>query len=259
MAKQKGLLFDSTMCVGCGECYNACKAKNKLNETNKDFLKDHLSSDTYTVVEEYGDIYTRKMCMHCQEPTCVSVCPVGAFTKTEIGPVIYDSEKCIGCRYCMQACPHSIPRYEWSKVNPRVRKCIMCYDKLKKGEGTACSEACPSGATLFGDLDELKAEAKKRLKESPGTYYPHVYGLEEAGGSNVLVIASVPFEKLGFSSNLPKEPMSNYTAKALKKVPGVLGFGGVFLTGMYWLTKRKNQIAKEERALSSKGENHNEK
>jgi formate dehydrogenase iron-sulfur subunit len=248
MIKQKGILFDSTMCVGCGECYNACKRHNNNSETNKDYLKEHLSSETYTVVEVYDDdIYTRKMCMHCINPTCVSVCPVGAFEKTEIGAVLYDADKCIGCRYCMQACPHYIPRYEWDKNNPRVRKCIMCYDKISKGEGTACSEACPTGATLFGNIEELKKEAWNRIKENPDTYFPEIFGDDEAGGSNVMVISSVPFDKLGFASNLPKQPLSNYTAQALDKIPGIVGFGGVFLTGMYLLTKRKNQIAKEEK------------
>lgn len=247
MTKQKGILFDSTMCVGCGECYTACKSKNNLRESNSDFLKDHLSENTFTVVEEYGENYTRKMCMHCQEPACVSVCPVGAFTKTELGPVIYDQDKCIGCRYCMQACPHSVPRYEWSKVNPHVKKCTMCYDRVSKGEATACSEACPTGATLFGDLEELIIEAKQRIKDNPDEYYNQIYGLEEAGGSNVLILSSVPFEQLGFVTKLPKEPLPNFTNRALEKIPGVVGFGGIFLTGMYWLTKRKNQIAKEEK------------
>ncbi|MCX6152403.1 MAG: 4Fe-4S dicluster domain-containing protein [Ignavibacteriales bacterium] len=247
MLKQKGILFDATMCAGCGECYNACKKQNNNPETNKDFLKDHLSAETYTVVEQYGDIYTRKMCMHCAHPTCVSVCPVGAFEKTELGPVVYDASKCLGCRYCMQACPHHIPRYEWDKNNPQVRKCLMCYDKIKKGEGTACSEVCPTGATLFGDIDDLKNEALKRIKENPDTYYPHVYGMEEAGGSNVMILSPVPFEKLGFTSKLPNEPLPNFTARALEKIPGVVTVGGVFLTGMYWLTKRKNEIAKEEK------------
>lgn len=252
MVKQKGILYDATLCVGCGECYTACKAQNNNKTTNSDFLKDHLSAETYTVVEQYEDKYTRKMCMHCQHPTCVSVCPVGAFEKTELGPVLYDADKCIGCRYCMQACPHRIPRYEWSSNNPRVRKCVMCYEKIKKGEGTACSEACPTGATLFGDLDELKAEAKKRLQETPDNYYQHIYGLEEAGGSNVLILSSEPFEKLGYAANLPKESLPNYTARALEKIPAVVGFGGVFLGGMYWLTKRKNQIANEEKNKGNK-------
>ncbi|HZW39013.1 MAG TPA: 4Fe-4S dicluster domain-containing protein [Ignavibacteriaceae bacterium] len=255
MIKQKALLFDATQCVGCGECYSACKEKNHNPETSSDYLKDHLSANTFTVLEEYKvkdksnnelDVFTRKMCMHCQEPTCVSVCPVGAFTKTEFGPVIYDGDKCLGCRYCMQACPHKVPRYQWNKTNPVVRKCTMCYDRVSKGLPTACSEACATGATLFGDRDELIIEAKKRISENPDTYYPEVYGLEdEAGGTNVLVLSPVPFDQLGFSQ-LPKQPLPTLTKQAMDKIPGVVGVGGVLLTGMYWLTKRKNQIAKEE-------------
>lgn len=248
MKKQKGLLFDSTLCVGCGECYFACKTANNLPETNKDPLKDHLSASTYTVVEQHGEVFTRKLCMHCQDPTCVSVCPVGAFQKTEEGPVLYDESKCIGCRYCMQACPHNIPRYEWSSANPRVRKCIMCHERLKKGEPTACSEACPTGATIFGNLDELVAEAQKRIQENPDTYYPHIYGLKEAGGTNVLILSSVPFDQLGFARNLPQEALPHLTMKALEKIPTVVSFGTIFLGGMYWLTKRKNEIAHEEKS-----------
>lgn len=252
MIKQKAILFDATMCAGCGECYNACKEQNKLPVTNDDPLKDHLGSNTYTVLEQYGDTYTRKMCMHCVDPTCVSVCPVGAFTKTEIGPVIYDPDKCLGCRYCMQACPHKIPRYEWTKVNPRVRKCVMCYDRVSKGQATACSDACPTGATMFGDRDELIKEAKNRIANSPDTYYHEIYGLTEAGGTNVLVLSPVPFDQLGFAANLPEKPLPTYTMKALEKIPSVIGVGGVFLTGMYWLTKRKNEVSKEEKNENKK-------
>ena len=98
MIKQKGMLYDVTLCIGCGACYNACKEQNKLPATNKDYLKDHLSDKTYTVLEQYGELYSRKNCMHCQEPACVSVCPVGAFKKTELGPVVYDVNK-THCRF----------------------------------------------------------------------------------------------------------------------------------------------------------------
>ena len=106
---QIGLLFDAAECIGCGNCYEACKEENNLAATNKDFLKDHLSDNTYTVVEEYGDTYARKMCMHCLEPTCVSVCPVGAFEKTELGPVfmmlISALAAGIACRHVLTTFP----------------------------------------------------------------------------------------------------------------------------------------------------------
>jgi formate dehydrogenase iron-sulfur subunit len=246
LENQYGLLFDATECIGCGNCYYACKKENNLAVTGKDFLKDHLTDKTYTVVEEYGDKYARKMCMHCIEPACASVCPVGAFEKTAIGPVLYDENKCIGCRYCMQACPHNVPRYEWSETSPGIKKCILCHDRLKEGKLTACAESCPVEATLSGKLTELIAEAKRRIKNNPGKYYPHIYGLEEAGGSNVIIISPVPFEQLGYSSKIPKQSMPTFTMQAMEKIPTVVSVGGVFLTGMYWLTKRKNQIAREE-------------
>ncbi len=255
MTKQKGLLFDSTLCIGCGECYNACKVQNKLEKTNDDCLKDHLSGNTYTVVEDHQGNYTRKLCMHCQFPTCESVCPVGAMKKTELGPVVYSAEKCIGCRYCMQACPHSVPRYEWSSLNPRIRKCIMCSDRVQQGLPTACSEACQTGATIFGDIEDLRAEAKKRVKESPDQYFHEIFGMDEGGGTNVLILskAGVSFDQLGFATNIPKEALPNLTARALEKIPSVVTAGSVFLGGMYWLTKRKNQILKEKN-VQSKGD-----
>jgi len=246
MLKQNGLLFDVTLCIGCGACYDACKQKNNLTKTNQNFLSDHLSANTFTVVEQYGNNYARKLCMHCDEPSCVSVCPVGAFSKSKTGAVLYDGNKCIGCRYCMQACPHKVPRYEWGKTQPRVRKCNMCDDRIKDGKITACAEACPTEATLYGDMDKLIEIAKKRIKENKRNYYPHIYGLHEAGGSHVLILSPVPFEQLGYTPNLPKEPMPMLTMRAMEKIPPVVGVGGIFLGGMYWLTKRKNQIAKEE-------------
>jgi formate dehydrogenase iron-sulfur subunit len=257
MLKGKGILFDASLCIGCGACYEACKEKNSLPKTNNEFLKDHLSGNTYTVVEQYGNNYARKLCLHCDEPSCVSVCPVGALKKNDFGAVIYDADKCIGCRYCMQACPHKVPRYEWNKTQPRVRKCDMCSDRIKAGGLPACAEACPTEATLFGDMEKLVEVAKKRLQNNPSKYYQHIYGLEEAGGSHVLIISPVPFEQLGYTSKLPQKPMPELTMQAMEKIPPVVAVGGVFLTGMYWLTKRKNQIAREERKLSVKHENKN--
>jgi Fe-S-cluster-containing dehydrogenase component len=141
---RKGILLDTTRCIGCGACSLACKERNKLPRTSPDPLSDTLSDKTFSVVNRRGSRYVRKMCMHCDVPTCASACPVGAFQKTAAGPVVYDQDKCMGCRYCMLACPFNVPRYEWSKALPRVRKCDMCADRLAQGLSTACASVCPT-------------------------------------------------------------------------------------------------------------------
>jgi formate dehydrogenase iron-sulfur subunit len=243
---KKAFLIDITECIGCGACYEACKEQNNLPQTSDDPLRDSLSDKTYTIVEQRGDYFVRRMCQHCEDPTCVSVCPVGAFTKTEVGAVLYDESKCLGCRYCMQACPFQIPRYEWGSLKPRVQKCIMCYDRVKDGNLPACAEACPTGATTFGDRDEMIALAKQKLAENPEKYYNHIYGLEEVGGTSVLYLSPVPFEELGFNTKLIKTALPNFTHEALSKIPTLVSVGGVLLTGFYWLTNRKNEIAREK-------------
>ncbi|MGE5457811.1 MAG: 4Fe-4S dicluster domain-containing protein, partial [Methanococcaceae archaeon] len=135
----------------------------------------------------------------------------------------------------------------------------MCADRVAQGLPTACAEACPAGATIFGDKDEILAEANKRLKDEPGKYYQHIYGVEEAGGGHVFVLASVPFEQLGYTPHLPKESMPLLTNRAMEKIPTVVSLGGVFLGSMYWLTKRKNEVAREEKATKLKGTENNEK
>ncbi len=243
---QKAFLIDITECMGCGACYEACKEQNNLPQTSDDPLRDSLSDKTYTIVEKRGDYFVRRMCQHCESPTCVSVCPVGAFIKTETGAVLYDESKCLGCRYCMQACPFQIPRYEWKSLNPRVQKCIMCYDRVKEGNLPACAEACPTGATTFGDRYEIIELAKQKLAENPDKYFNHIYGLEEVGGTSVLYLSPVPFEELGFRTDLIKTQLPNFTHEALAKIPTLVTVGGVLLTGFYWLTNRKNEIAREK-------------
>jgi formate dehydrogenase iron-sulfur subunit len=216
-----------------------------------------LSSNAYTVVKEFNGIYYRKMCMHCNEPTCASVCPVGAFTKMAEGPVVYDASKCIGCRYCMQACPFQVPRYEWEKTAPRVQKCTFCFDKVSGGGLPACAEACPTGATKFGDRDELVKEALERIKSSPGQYVNYVYGLEEVGGTSVLYISSVPFEQLGFKM-YQKQPLPMLTWNALSKIPSVVITGGTVLYGIWWITNRRKEVQEYEKKINASGRNEEE-
>ena len=159
-ANAVGILIDTTKCIGCRACQLACKAKNNLPEDASSLPPNRtfpiaLSETTFSLVEfhrvggsdqnpQYRTV--KRQCMHCLEPACASVCPVAAITKTEKGPVVYDAEKCMGCRYCMAACPFNVPKFEWTSSNPRIRKCTMCADRIEKGLQPACVEACPTGA-----------------------------------------------------------------------------------------------------------------
>jgi formate dehydrogenase iron-sulfur subunit len=248
MEKQKGLLIDVTKCIGCGACAAACKEANGLPPEEE----SELSATAYTVVKEKDDTYYRRLCMHCEEPSCKSVCPVGAFEKTPEGAVIYHANRCIGCRYCMQACPFSIPTYEWKKRAPKVRKCILCYERLKEGKPTACSEACPTGATMFGGRDELLAEARRRIQENPGQYFDHIYGEKEVGGTSVLFLSAVPMGEFGFPANLPNYPLPQLTWQALSKVPSVAIFGGAFLYGVWWIIDRRMELAEYRAKMKEK-------
>jgi len=241
MTKPKALLIDITKCIGCMACYYACKETNNLPETEEE--EENLSPTAYTVVKEKEGVYYRRLCMHCNDPTCASVCPVKAFEKTPDGPVIYHSDKCIGCRYCIQACPFAIPTYEWESTKPLVRKCTMCAERQKEGKITACSEACPTGATIFGDRDELIKEARKRIQENPDQYINYIYGEKEIGGTSVLILSNVPFEKIGFPTNLTEEPLSHLTWKIMSKIPNYVVVSGVFLYGIYWIINRRMELA----------------
>jgi len=244
MTKPKALLIDITKCIGCQACVYACKEANNLPETEND--EAELSPTAYTVVKEKDEVYYRRLCMHCNDPTCASVCPVKAFEKTPNGPLIYHSKKCIGCRYCIQACPFNVPTYEWKSTKPLVRKCTMCAERQKQGKISACAEACPTGATIFGDRDQLLEEARKRIKENPELYVNHIYGEKEAGGTSVLMLSNVPFETLGFRTDLLEEPLSQLTWKIMSKIPNYVVVSGVLLYGLYWIINRRMELAELE-------------
>jgi formate dehydrogenase iron-sulfur subunit len=233
-----GLLFDSTLCIACGACSAACKEANGLPLP----IEERTTANTWTVVEQMGGANVRRLCFHCLEPTCVSVCPVGALQKTAAGPVVYDAQRCIGCRYCIMACPFGVPKYQWDRPIPIVGKCILCADRVAHGASTACAAACPTGATLFGERETLVREAKRRIAESPGTYVDHVYGLTEAGGTSVLMLSGVPFERLGLKTDLPRVPLPLLTWRVLSKIPSFVSVCGVLLLGVHWITKRRDEV-----------------
>ncbi len=244
-----GLLIDTTKCIGCGACALACKEANNLP---KDGSKT-LSATTWTVVENHGGVNVRRLCMHCEDPACASVCPVAALHKTPQGAVVYDQTRCIGCRYCMVGCPFGIPRYEWNSPVPRMRKCILCYQNATRfGKPTACAKVCPTGATKFGERAALAREAEDRVRAAPGRYHPHVFGLSEVGGTSVLYLAPVDFAKLGFRTGVRKDPYPRLTWKVLSRLPNVVSVAGAGLFGMWWLTGRREEVAAHEKGGKKK-------
>ncbi|MFH1069546.1 MAG: 4Fe-4S dicluster domain-containing protein [Candidatus Glassbacteria bacterium] len=238
-----GMLIDFTACIGCGECAKECRKVNGLGGTPSE---TDLSANNYTVVLKHEKLNYRKLCMHCLDPTCASVCPVGAFTKTELGPVLYDQDKCMGCRYCMMACPFGVPRYQWDKPVPVIRKCIFCHHRLEQGGETACSWVCPMGATRMGERSHLLEIARARIERHPERYVPKIYGERDAGGTSVLMLSSVPFELLGFPGNLSQEPLPELTWQVLSKIPSIVLTGGVLLGGLSWIINRRIQIESGE-------------
>jgi formate dehydrogenase iron-sulfur subunit len=236
----KSILFDSTACVGCGECRSACKLRNGLPPGEETELSDKAVS----VIKEYKiendqSVYIRKFCMHCNEPSCVSVCPVGALEKTSLGPVIYSPDKCMGCRYCMQACPFQVPRYEWHNPFPIIRKCDMCYDRITTGNLPACVEACQFEASLFGERDELLIKAKDRGL--------NIYGDTVVGGTSVIIAGNVDFKKLGFRTDLPNQPLPMLTWNILSQIPNFVLLWGTLLTGIGWITERRKEVEEFEK------------
>ncbi len=262
--KNKAFLIDMTKCTGCRGCQVACKQWNQLGAEKTEFFTGEgyqnpplMSEYTFTRIkfrdyEKNGQnefAFYKEMCMHCNEPACASVCPVGAFKKTKEGPVTYDADRCIGCRFCMVACPFGVPKYEWSKALPLVRKCTGCYSRVKEGLKPACATTCVSAIT-YGNREEMIKEANKRIAARPEKYLKKLYGSEEAGGTSVIYLTALPFDELGFKP-VTKRPLPSYTWQALRLVPGIFLTVGSSLSLLSWFNHRKERIAKEEEQRKS--------
>ncbi len=258
-----GVLHDTTRCIGCRQCEAACNQVNGLPAPDRPF--DDLSvlgqvrrthPGTYTVVNRYQPdpaappVFVKTQCNHCLEPACASACFVKAFNKQKDGPVTYRENLCVGCRYCMIACPFYVPTFEYDRaLFPRIRKCTLCADtRLAQGRIPGCVEACPREAMTFGRREDLVAEAQERIARFPGRYVNHVYGEKEMGGTSWIYLSSVPFGQIGFQTGLPHKAAGELTSGALSAVPVVVGLWTVFLTGMYGLSRRRDRIAGEELA-----------
>ena len=240
------ILTDTTLCTGCEECVKACKETNELGKDEfhrwSSAVDDLSATRLTTVVRRPGGTFVRRQCRHCEEPACVSVCIVGALQKTDEGPVIYDESKCIGCRYCMLACPYGIPRYEWSDAIPYIRKCDLCYDRIMNGEldKPACVAACPEKATIFGTREEMLREAQRRIAASPGKYWrDRVVGETEVGGTSVLYLSDKPLDFLGWKEDLGERPLPELTEASMKLVPPTILVVGGVMSAIWWVIGRR--------------------
>ena len=273
-----GILYDSTLCIGCKSCMVNCKKANSepggalyhketagiipFEYPAGDKIYDApatLTDKTLCVIKAYKDgdktqasekgspkfSFIKQHCLHCIEPACVSVCPVGALQKQkDTGIVTYNKNKCFGCRYCQVACPFGIPTYEWEKASPSVVKCQLCNHRYAQGKYSACCESCPTGASIFGKVEDLRAEAKRRLALKPGdsyaypvqrvdgpkkteqvvaNYVNHIYGMDEAGGTQYLFLAGVKFDKLGFNPHITNQVYPDFTWSYVSHVPILIG------------------------------------
>ena len=256
-----GVLHDISVCVGCRRCESACNTVNELPAPDKPFTdlsvldrERRTHAGTYTVVNKYtgpedqkAPLFKKHQCNHCLEPACASVCFVKAFKKSETGAVVYDPDVCVGCRYCMIACPFEIPAYEYDEpLTPRVTKCTLCHPRILKGQLPGCVEACPVEALTFGKRDDLLKLARDRIRKYPDRYIDHIYGETEMGGTSWLYLSNVPFSQIGMREDLGTTPAPKLTSGALSIVPMVVGLWPVLLMGVYAISKRKEADTKEE-------------
>lgn len=207
-----GILVDTAVCVGCRHCEWACRTAHNLpaddldSYYNQDVFKEYRRPDSksLTVVNKFENeknpllpIHVKNQCMHCEHPACVSACIVGAFTKMDDGSVIWNDDKCIGCRYCMVACQFQIPTYDYDKsIDPHIRKCDLCFDRRKNGKLPACVDICPNEALIYGKRSDVLKIAKDRIKRKPDVYVKHIYGEFEVGGTSFIYIAGKSFDEL---------------------------------------------------------------
>ncbi len=246
------VLVDTTRCVGCRGCEAACSEANHLPppaKAGEDGVFDaRRTTDVrvFTIVNRGqvagktgGQRYVKRQCMHCLDPACASACLAKALEKTAAGPVVYHPERCLGCRYCMVACQFDVPKFEFQSANPYISKCSFCAERQADGLPPACASVCPSGALQFGRREALIEEARSRIYQHPGTYVHHIYGEEEAGGTSWLYVTDVPFESLGFRTDLGPTSPPELTRTALAAVPLVLTLWPPLLMGLYTFSKRR--------------------
>jgi len=252
------MLIDTTRCIGCRGCEAACAEVNALPAPEEANDRDvfarprERTPDRFTVVNRYRaslagageDRFIKTQCMHCLDPACASACPAKALEKTAAGPIVYHGDRCLGCRYCMVACPFDVPKFEFSKAAGYIRKCSFCAERQARGLQPACAEVCPSGALQFGARRALLEDARTRIYQNPTKYVHHIYGEREAGGTSILYLSDTPFERLGLDA-VNESSYPALTQTALSGPPVVMTLWPPLLMGLYTFARRRSEHKEE--------------
>lgn len=243
--REMGFLIDASRCIDCRACLVACSVENEVSNTStRIWIKETGVTGQFPNLSRYSAPYH---CMHCDDPSCVSACTVGALQKSDSGIVTYDEDRCIGCRYCMYACPFEVPNFEWDIQMPLIVKCDMCVSRLEAGEGEpACAATCPTDAIMFGPKESMLAQAHQRIELNPDKYVDHVYGEKENGGTATFYVSPVPFEEMGFPASGETSPA--YSNRLVTHgTPAVAGAVAVGLSGVYLTIKHHEEAMAELR------------
>jgi formate dehydrogenase beta subunit len=236
-----GILVDTTRCIGCRACEVACGEEHDLlvpDVLGDGALEKHrdTSDKQWMVVNKHetekGDVFVKKQCMHCYQAACATACPTEAMNQTMNGPVVWDGGKCIGCRYCMTSCPFDVPKFEYNEWNPKIQKCTMCFERLEAGQKPACVKACPTDTLMFGTRVKNLEVARHRIYSHPDDYVHQIYGEHEVGGTGYIYLSAVPFDQIGFRTDLGNRPYPEYTKEFLYAVPMILFGVPAFLLGL---------------------------
>ncbi len=263
-----GILVDTTRCIGCRACEVACSEEHDNfvpDVINDGALEERRTTNEkqFTVVNKYetekGDVFVKTQCMHCYQAACAIACPTEAMKQTEGGPVIWRGNKCIGCRYCMISCPFNMVKYEFNEWNPRVQKCTMCFERLEAGEKPACVSSCPTDALMFGTRVKNLEVARHRIYNHPDEYVKHIFGEHEVGGTGYIYLSAVPFEQLGFPTDLGNTAYPEYTKQFLYSVPLVLFGAPAFLLGLNALAANNKPDIDGEFEVEFEPESSNER
>ena len=249
-----GILVDTTRCIGCRACEVACGETHGMRVP--DILNDGALAEPrkttdkqYTVVNRYeteqGEVFVKRQCMHCYQAACATACPTEAMHKNRTGPVTWDGDKCIGCRFCMISCPFNMSMFEWHEWNPKMQKCNLCFERVEADQKPACVSACPTDALMFGTRVKNLEVARHRIYSHPDEYVHHIYGEHEVGGTGYIYLSAVPFEQLGFRTDLGTRPYPEYTKEFLYAVPMILFGVPAFLLGINALANDGDATAGE--------------